>query len=153
MPSTKHTAHIIRYMPPTGTPHKSQNQLVVRHYNTYLVQPRQTGTTCRGNRVVQHKAKRQTHSVRDISAKTILRSIVLHPIATRRNQTVPYICNRVGTVSSCCGTRCRTHRRDGTGVHVPRTVTPLRRGEFRFRSAPIGEIAPGVSKKEKEILF
>ena len=50
----------------------------------------------------------------------------------------------MGTVSSCWGTRYRTLRIDRTGVRVRITVAPVRRGVFRFSSAPIGEIAPGV---------
>ena len=129
MLSTKHTAHIIRYIPPTGTPHKSQNQLVVRYYNTYLVQPRQTGTT---EEIEWFSIKRRHTVLGDVRC------------AITAVFTVPYICNRVGTVSSCGGTRYRTHRRDRTGMNVRSTIAPVRRGVFRFSSAPIGEIAPGV---------
>ena len=106
----------------------------------------------RGNRVVQHKANSRPIVYRILPDRfSIRRHTVLGDVRCVLTAvfTVPYICNRVGTVSSCCGTRYRTHRRDRTGVHVRSTVAPVRPGAFRFSIAPVGEIAPGVRQNRR----
>ena len=62
----------------------------------YLPCATEADRNCRENRLVQHSANSRPIVYVTFQQNQYSGASFSHPIATRRNQTVPYICNRVG---------------------------------------------------------